>query len=192
MIKIILYPAIVLIAIIFGGIYGMLDDQLSYSISSEYYTKFKFIQFGLVEDGEATKLPNSREYVAIVGWMATWWMGIPVGILLASVNIFQPGWRNMCRISIKALLFTLAIAFIIGLAGLLYGQLNVIHRTAEELSNWYIPDNLINRDRFLLVGSMHNFGYCGGLIGLVCSFIYSANQMRNNLRINNSTALGQP
>jgi hypothetical protein len=30
---------------ILAGIYGILHDQISYSISPEYFTKFKFAQF---------------------------------------------------------------------------------------------------------------------------------------------------
>ena len=38
---------IVIIAALTGGIYGAIHDQLTYTISPEYYTKFKFIQFEL-------------------------------------------------------------------------------------------------------------------------------------------------
>ncbi|WP_321516153.1 hypothetical protein [Marinifilum fragile] len=38
---------LILIASMLGGVYGMLHDQITYTISEEYYTKFKFIQFGI-------------------------------------------------------------------------------------------------------------------------------------------------
>ena len=36
----------IFIAVLLAGIYGMLHDQVTYSISPEYFTVFKFEQFG--------------------------------------------------------------------------------------------------------------------------------------------------
>lgn len=66
---------IVIITPIIGGLYGILHDQLTYSISPEYYTKFKFYQFGLMDMGNEAIFPNPRIEVSAVGFMATWWMG---------------------------------------------------------------------------------------------------------------------
>ena len=60
-------PLFVPLAIIAAGIFGALHDQISYTISSEYYTKFKFNQFGLLHQS----LPT-RVRVAEVGWRASW------------------------------------------------------------------------------------------------------------------------
>jgi hypothetical protein len=38
-------PAAVLVA----GLFGMIHNQISYSVSDEYFTKFKFIQFHLLD-----------------------------------------------------------------------------------------------------------------------------------------------
>lgn len=49
--KFLILILIILIAPIIGGLYGILHDQLTYTISPEYYTKFKFYQFGLMDLG---------------------------------------------------------------------------------------------------------------------------------------------
>ncbi len=46
--KFIAFLLILLVAPLLGGIYGILHDQLTYTLSEEYYTKFKFIQFGII------------------------------------------------------------------------------------------------------------------------------------------------
>ena len=43
---------IVLAAIVIASLYGVGHDQVTYTISPEYYTKFKFIQFNLADSGE--------------------------------------------------------------------------------------------------------------------------------------------
>ena len=36
-------------AVLTAGLFGMIHDQISYSVSDEYFTKFKFIQFQLLD-----------------------------------------------------------------------------------------------------------------------------------------------
>ncbi|MEH2503559.1 hypothetical protein V1290_002370 [Bradyrhizobium sp. AZCC 1578] len=63
-------------AVAAAALFGMIHDQISYSVSPEYYTKFKFIQFRVID----LHVPDRIRF-AIVGFRASWWMGIPLGIL---------------------------------------------------------------------------------------------------------------
>ena len=49
-----------------------------------------------------------------------------------------------------------------------YGKFSL----AETGVDWWLPENLIDKKNFIAVGSMHNFSYLGGLIGLVAGIIY--------------------
>ena len=44
--KLIVYGLLVVIAVLFAGLYGVVHNQISYTVSPEYFTKFKFRQFG--------------------------------------------------------------------------------------------------------------------------------------------------
>lgn len=79
---------IILVTPILAGIYGVLHDQLTYTISPEYYTKFKFYRFGLAEEGETYRYPE-RLGAALVGFLATWWTGIPIGIILGLTGLIH-------------------------------------------------------------------------------------------------------
>jgi hypothetical protein len=68
--KFVAFPLILIIAPLVAGLYGIFHDQLTYTISPEYYTKFKFIQFGLIEDAGVYVL-NPRWCAGYVGFMAT-------------------------------------------------------------------------------------------------------------------------
>ncbi|MGV3459640.1 MAG: hypothetical protein ACO1N9_04205 [Flavobacterium sp.] len=158
--------AITIISAIIAGIYGIFHDQITYTISPEYYTKFKFIQFGLREDGVAITAP--RLYVAVVGWMATWWVGLFIGFILSLFTLNLK--HDVYKTALKAIGVVLAVAFVTGLAGLLIGST----LTEESLTalNWYFPENLIDKRHFVMVGYMHTYGYVGGLIGLIAGIIY--------------------
>jgi hypothetical protein len=152
-----------------AGLYGVLHDQLTYTICHEYYTRYKFFQFGLVGDiGKEAILPEPRSGVAMVGFMATWWTGVIVGIGNGLVGLIHKDSKVMFAMIVKATLITLTITFITGLIGLAYGWL-YLSRTSVD---WWLPDNLIDKKGFIIVGSMHNFSYLGGVLGLCAAKIY--------------------
>jgi hypothetical protein len=167
---------IIMIAPIIAGLYGILHDQLTYTISPEYYTKFKFYQFGLMGIGNEVIFPNPRVEVCIVGFMASWWMGIPIGLILGLVGLIHIDWEGMFKITMKAFLIAIIVAFLTGLIGLLYGYFFLSTQPKQEFTNWYLPLNLIDFRNFISVGSMHNFSYLGGLTGLIAGLIYSVSQ----------------
>jgi len=72
-----MFAAGLLGAVIAGG-YGILHDQITYSISPEYFTKLKFEQFRWANYG----FPE-RVFVAEIGFLATWWVGLFCGWFLA-------------------------------------------------------------------------------------------------------------
>jgi uncharacterized membrane protein YsdA (DUF1294 family) len=175
---------IIALAPLIGGIYGIIHDQITYSISPEYYTKFKFFQFGLMDLGNEAIFPNPRIEVSAVGFMATWWMGLPIGLILGLVGLVHKDSKKMFRVTLKAIIVTVIVAFATGLIGLAYGKLYL----ADTGVNWWMPENLIDKGNFIAVGSMHNFSYLGGLTGLIAGSIYSIRQKR---KIENEINSGQ-
>ena len=165
-----------ILAPLIGGLYGIIHDQITYTISPEYYTKFKFYQFGLVTAGDEAILPNPRIQVSMVGFRATWWMGIPIGIILGLVGLVHQQARTMFQTTLKAFVVTILIAFLTGLVGLAYGFLVLKN---SELS-WSMPDNLMDKTSYIAVGSMHNFSYLGGLTGLIGGIIYTLIQRKKH------------
>jgi hypothetical protein len=166
---------IVIISIFIGAIYGILHDQITYSISPEYYTKFKFSQFGLTEDGASEQ--NPRLLAAVVGIMATWWMGIIIGFILGLVALIHKNWQKMFIVTIKAIFVTITIAFSTGLIGLLYGYISSENQSEPSIVyNHYIIGTVTDVKSFEMVGAMHNFSYIGGVLGMITSVVYIINQ----------------
>jgi hypothetical protein len=177
---------LIIVSCLLAGLYGILHDQLTYTISEEYYTKFKFYQFGFMDVGNEAIFPNPRIQVSAVGLLATWWMGIPIGIILGLVGLIHKDWRTMFKVTFKAFLVTILIAFVTGLLGLAYGHFYLADSLKVEEGNWYIPDNLVKLENFIKVGSMHNFSYAGGLAGLIGGLVYSIAHWRmSKTRLNN-------
>lgn len=164
-IKSIIFVILLIIGILLGSIYGIIHDQISYSISNEYYIKFKFIQFGIIN------LPD-RFSVSIVGIFATWWMGLIIGFILGITGLIHKDYKKMLKCSLQSFIITILIAFIVGIIGLFYGFIYLSNQPLEYFQNWFIPNNLENFKNFIAVGSMHNFSYLGGLIGMIIGIIW--------------------
>jgi len=160
---------IFLLSPILAAVYGILHDQITYSISPEYYTSFKFIQFGFISSFTRQPVDYPRVLVAAVGVMATWWVGIPIGVLLGLTGLIHRTGEAMFRVTRAALVITLVVAMVVGLVGLLYGKFYL----ASSESIWWVPDDVINKGRFIMVGAMHNFSYIGGAIGTILGIFYS-------------------
>jgi hypothetical protein len=167
---------VILLSIAVAGIYGVLHDQVTYTICPEYYTKFKFIQFGITDEDLAVGLPGKRQMVAVVGFLATWWTGLIIGVGLGLTGFIIPGPGAMLRACSKAILLTLVIAVATGLVGFFYGRFWL----ASTGVDWWLPEHLVHKNDFITVGSIHNFSYLGGLLGLVAGITYL---VRHNHRL---------
>ena len=154
---------IILISVLIAGIYGIVHDQITYSISAEYYTLFKFEQFGINEWG----ISDVRTKAGIIGFLATWWVGLFLGIIYAIISLFLNS-TKVLKVSVKSIFLNIGVAIVFGITGFIYGNLFL---KAENL-NWYIPEQTKNVQDFVNVGSIHNFGYLGGVIGLIVGIYY--------------------
>jgi len=170
-IRLITITLLTLAACLLVGTYGVLHDQLTYTISQEYYTKFKFYQFGLLDGDMPGPLTDARLWVCYIGFMATWWSGVPVGIILGSLSIDRD-LRTMIDIALKSFLVVLAITFLTSLYGFYEGHFHTSNLPKEHFKRWFIPDNLIDYKSFITVGTIHNHSYIGGLLGLIGGIVY--------------------
>lgn len=156
-----------IVGIITASLFGILHDQISYTLCNEYYTKFKFPQFGFdyyVEIGEFSE----RVAVTFVGVLATWWVGLFIGIINGLVSIVHLTWSKRFSFFLKSVLLVIFCTALMSGFGYLYGKVFVSYINANR---WF-PDGLVNRNAFIAVGSMHNASYTGGLIGLVVAIYY--------------------
>lgn len=162
---------------ILAGFYGVIHDQVTYSISPEYFTKFKYGQFGF----EPEWFGGHRQTVAVIGFLATWWTGLPIAIILGIAVCFYVNVKAMWITTTKSILITMLITAFAGVIGYFYGLTLV-----DENLNWDFPADLIDKPSFILVGSIHNFSYIGGVIGLVAAGSYQFIRRQQDQKINKS------
>lgn len=149
-----------------AGIYGMLHNQISYTFSEEYFTQFKFKQFGIPWAYDTPRLG-----AAYVGALATWWMGVLVFILLGLFGFMFSSPLQMAKNLGKSFMVVIAVAVITGIVGLVYGYYQVNEQTVNQYMQW-VRHGVLNPIQFVRVGFMHNASYFGGITGLLSGILY--------------------
>jgi hypothetical protein len=165
MARLLLVPALLAFGCLLAGIYGALHDQISFTASPDYLYAFKFHQFQIPAEHQ------NRIGAAIVGWRATWWMGVIIGVPLMCVGLTFPDVRSFVRHMLIAFVVVTATALAFGLGALAYASSTL---NADNLPNFHYPPGVANRVEFARVGVMHNFSYLGGLVGIVTGLAYLA------------------
>jgi hypothetical protein len=153
--------ALLICAMPIAGAFGALHDQVSYTLSQEYYTKFKFLQFGLLDP----QIPE-RIRAAEVGFLASWWMGIPIGMLVAPVALIHRSAGTVLRYGLLGFGVLMIFTGLFAGVGLIYGYAHTTTFDLRQYPGWFLPNNLVHVRRFLCVGYMHNAAYLGGVIGV--------------------------
>ena len=180
--KLMIMPLLLVLGCLIAGIYGCLHDQISYTVSPEYYTCFKFHQFGIPEP------LHNRLGAAVVGWRATWWMGIVIGVFVIPSGLILKGWKNYFFKTLLAFGVVALTAFCIGV-GALAVSCFTIHTGA--IPAWPYPEGVQDTVNFARVGTMHNFSYLGGLVGILAGIAYLVSQRRQTSPASAPTAAPQ-
>lgn len=157
--------AISIIGALVAGCYGILHDQVTYSISPEYFTKMKFEQFRAADFG----YPN-RIFVAEIGFLGTWWVGLCSAWFLARAAI--PTWQGMLAVRRIGVAFAIILgcALSVAILGYIVGRMdpgtNPFWR--EMLRELGVKDAA----SFICVCYIHYGSYAGGLLGVILGTSY--------------------
>jgi hypothetical protein len=173
--KVLVFIPLIFIAILAAALYGALHNQISYTVAPEYFTKFKFVQFGLLGSGL-----QERVGASLVGVLASWWMGLPLGLILASVGFIQRDYKRMFSVTLRSFLVVVMVALVVGLLGLLYGYVQTTTFDLNEYQGWFIPENLEQPRRFLCAGYMHSSSYLGALVALPVAVLFQIRAKRKD------------
>ena len=158
-----------MVGAVLAGLYGLIHDQVTYSISPEYFTKLKFAQFHYADFG----LP-ARIFVAEIGFLATWWVGLVAGWFIARISVPTFSRQEAARCCARGFLIVIAFGFGAGIIGYVLGLLH-----GSDYSSWEsMAANLgvVDLPSFVRVAYIHNAGYLGGLVGLVSAIIHLRNR----------------
>jgi hypothetical protein len=164
--------ACTLLAILLAAIYGVIHNQITYSIAPEYFTIFKFDQFGFSDWG----MQSPRLTTALIGILATWWMGLFLGAFLSILGLIHSDYKTMFRFVMRSIYITFLVTILSGVLGYVVGWFDT-----ETYKSCCFPYNIQDPINFTLVGSIHSYGYAGAPIGAVLGILYQIIMKKKNV-----------
>ncbi len=161
--------ALIIAGSFIAGLYGILHDQITFTIAPEYFTKFKFIQFRHMIFLHC----SDRFNVSVIGFLATYWVGTFVASLLGLVNLII-GAEELFAKTLKAFLIVLLVTACFWAAGYAAGRIITANCSTEQILGWgiYFPRGIKDVKGFMTVGFIHNFSYLGGFAGMIAGNIW--------------------
>lgn len=166
-----IFSATIFCCILFAGVYGIVHDQLTFSLSSEYFTKYKYQQFGF----EPEDFGGDRMTVAVIGFFATWWTGLIIGFFLGLAGFIYNTYAEMKKGIINGLVVVFVVTVFFGIAGFIRGKFFLSSHAMDD----FMPGEVTDKASFVLVGSIHNYSYIGGAVGLILGIMYMFRLRRN-------------
>lgn len=157
-----------LLALLIAGLFGAIHDQISYTVSHEYFTKFKFLQFGLLDSAVPERLRAAE-----VGFLASWWMGLPLGILSGLAGFIHRDATQMRTALLWSLAVIAVFTLVFALCGLAYGYMQTRDYDLLSYQGWFIPNGLTHPRNFLCAGYMHNSAYIGGVLAIPAAWLFN-------------------
>ncbi len=160
--KLAILPVLFGFSCVVAGLYGALHNQISYSVGPDYFHNLKFLQF---------RIPDAlygRGGAALVGWKASWWMGLVLGLPIGIVSMLMPTGAAQVRAFIWATLIVVISALALGSGSLLFPM------PVENYDLFAIPGTVSDEAGFVAAAVMHSLSYLGGLIGGVLALILTA------------------
>ena len=152
-------------SLIAGG-YGILHDQITYSIGPEYFINFKFEQFQW-----ANLRRGNTVFVSCIGFLATWWVGLVCGWILARRMLPNQDRRVAVRKVLIGFVIIFATGIAFGIGGYFYGNWRGPDGDYSAWTNVFDQLGVMDHWAFMRVAYIHNAGYLGGLVGLILTFL---------------------
>lgn len=173
---------VLLVAVATAILYGALNDQITATISWEYFYYGKEIDKIIGPDVPPDVRPLRWE-AAKVGIKATWSVGLIFGVLLLLANNPWRGWpRLRNRRLIRVLPVIVACAAGLGVVGGVLGCGGAFTHLSADFEDMVRADVFRPR-RFMCAWGVHLGGYVGGLVGTIAAVVLVLRQRYRTRRV---------
>jgi hypothetical protein len=145
-----------------AGTFGIVHDQITYTISPEYFTRMKFDQFRAADFG----FPR-RVFVAEIGFLATWWVGLIAAWFLSRIAL--PKFESPEKRVINAMAVIVGVTTAFAIFGYFSGPILFGNRAdwREALDSM----GVIHATAFNRVAAIHLGSYAGAFLGWIAMMV---------------------
>ena len=178
------YLLFIAVTIVIVSLYGVAHHQVTFSVSPEYYTKFKFIQTNLADTLAAQHMTQPRSAVVIAGVKTSWEIGLCVGVILGLLALIFPTADTMFPSALQALGLALLVSILTALVCYYSGSVAHLGKGQYDTLPAHLPDTLAGKPAFLRAASIQYgtlLGWCIGLFGGMILLLIRNSRLRRRL-----------
>lgn len=156
---------IILTTLVVTVCYGIIHDMVTAHLCVEYFT---IGHPKIIESESPVKLALAW------GIIATWWVALPMGILIAGFNClgsYPPlEYKQVVRLILRLILMMVGLALLAGITGFILSEMNVIYLVSHLAEQ----TDKSNHSKFLATGWAHISSYLTGVTGtlFICLIIH--------------------
>lgn len=157
--KLTFFPVLLVAACVFSAAYGALHNQISYTVSPEFFFSYQFGPFD-IPMGQW-----NRVGATLVGIYSAWWMGLIIGPPVLLVGLILSDWKAYLKHTLIAFGVVTGTALLVGLVAL------TVARFSSPSSEYW-------------ASAMHDYGYLGGCLGIVTGSLYLVSEWARQRKMN--------
>lgn len=150
------------LAIVAAVLYGVFNDQITCTISPEYFSVFKHRQFAAALSQWQLINASVRVQTCVVATLSTWWYGLFLGIVLSISGNVGRGAAISTKRYLSALAHVLALTLA---ASVIAGSVATLVK--PDPLHWPFLRGIHHLRRAFIVGCWHNGAYAGALLATV-------------------------
>jgi len=151
-----IFIALLILAPMMASLYGFIHDQITFSISEEFFTKFRFNDYDMPHSW------HPRAKAGMIGILNAWKTGIPFGIILTAVGKIHKNTHKLMMYTFYTYLVTFFMSFTFAIIATYIPLSTEISSLKESL-----PKDILDPIAFQRVVQINNYGYIGGIIGML-------------------------
>lgn len=144
------------LACLIAGGNGAVHNQVSYTVSPDYFHAFKFEQF---------QFPASLRHrggASLVGFLASWWTGLAIGPALFLTHHRRLKTTPSAGMMLDGFAITLGVTAFVGACSLALGSAIIGPDTVD-----FAPQAARDPVAFARAGLLHDGSYLGGVLGTI-------------------------
>ena len=174
----------IMLAALLSVLYGIINDQITVTLSPEYFSVFKRAQFDSALEAAGLSQSPPRIQAVLVGSLATWWFGCLLGAVLSAAGITGRRRPLPTRVFLRAvmgiMLFTLCLSILFGVVS--YALEPDIRPDAE---GWPFLEGIRAVCAAFAVGWWHDGAYLGGGSGTLLAAFWIQRRRTHLARTSN-------
>lgn len=160
---------ITLSAVIIASLFGAAHNQISFTVSDEFFSAYLSGHTGVGYWG----FTSPRTEAALIGVVGSWWVGLITGIIYSLIFLLLKEKIRYTHI-FNAFVINIAATLAASCIGFLLGSFIPWNK-----SNVWMDFGINDPQKYVQATYMHEGGYIGTVIGFIAGMIYLFSFLKN-------------